>query len=56
MSKHLYARGRIALSGGGLRPLKDRAAELDFQVFSKSGRNLELACGQVKALIYDVNS
>ena len=55
-SKHLHARGRIALSGGGLRPLKGRAAELDFQVFSKSGRNLELPCGQVKALIYDVNS
>ncbi len=56
MSKHLYARGRNALSGGGLRPLKDRAAKLEFHVFRKSGRNLELACGQVKALIYDVNS
>ncbi len=49
MSKHLYTRGRIALSGGGLRPLKDRAAELDFKVFSKSGRNLGSGQGQVKA-------
>jgi hypothetical protein len=56
MSKHLCARGRIALSGGNLQPLKGRAAELEFHVFSKSGRNLRLACGQVKALIYDVNS
>ena len=34
-SNTLDARGRIALSGGGLRPLKDRAAELVFHVLSE---------------------
>ncbi len=45
----ICARGRIALSGGGLRPLKDRAAELGISVFSKSGRNLGSGRYQVKA-------
>ena len=39
----------MALSGGGLRPLKDRAAELEFHVSIESGRNLGLGPLQVKA-------
>src|SRR5689334_18336104 len=47
--KHFYARGRIALSGGCLRPLMDRAAKLNCHVSIESGRNLGSGCGQVKA-------
>ena len=39
---YLYARGRIALSGGGLRSSKDRAASWSSTSLSRSGRNLRV--------------
>ena len=47
--KHVCARGRIALSGGCLRPLKDRSAGLNVSLFREAARKLGAGCGQVKA-------
>lgn len=38
----------MALSGGCLRPLKDRSAGLEFQVLSEDGRKLGAGPCQVK--------